>query len=79
MATKLCSGCRGAKKIMGMGSMQDIDCRVCGGIGYVPVEEKKEEEIVLLHKPLEPKIIVKKSRKLKTDMELADGSKEEVA
>lgn len=33
-----CPGCRGQKKIWGMGMIKRIDCEVCGGVGSIVAE-----------------------------------------
>lgn len=38
-----CRRCGGAKKVVGMGYIQE-DCPACGGAGYVAKKEEKEIE-----------------------------------
>jgi hypothetical protein len=39
----ICPACRGQKKIQGMGSMGEVDCKTCKGTGLEPVEVKTLE------------------------------------
>jgi hypothetical protein len=60
-----CTGCKGQKKLSGLGGIKLIDCSDCNGIGWIkplaqPIPDIAPEKVIELPKSEKPK---KKSKK----------------